>query len=106
MIASTAVRNAAGLAPAAGVTRSDRIRPRDAGISSNRHDSPLRSGRLPGGAGGYGEFDLLHRGIGPRQSAAGEHRQRDIVGGGKARHADVCTACAHRRDRKKPDAEC
>ena len=32
------------------MTSSDRISPRTAGISSNRHDRPLRSGRVPGGA--------------------------------------------------------
>ena len=38
-------------APGAGTAMSDRITPRSAGISAKRHDSPLRSARVPCGAG-------------------------------------------------------
>jgi len=52
MTSSINLRNASGSASRAGTTSTDRMRPRVDGISSNRHDSPVKSGGVPGGAFG------------------------------------------------------
>jgi len=51
-MSSITFRKADGSAPRAGTTSTDRIRPRTEGISSNRQDSPERSGWVPGAAFG------------------------------------------------------
>ena len=51
MISSIRLRNAAGSAPRAGTTSTDRMTPRADGISSKRHDNPVRSGACPAARG-------------------------------------------------------
>jgi len=50
MISSITLRKACGSAPRAGITSTDRINPREAGITSKRQDRPDRSGCVPAGA--------------------------------------------------------
>src|SRR6266566_2803793 len=71
---STSLRNA-GSPLVTGAHTSDRISPCDAGISFQRHDRPLRSGRVPG--------------------AAGEHRVRNVLRGCESGDTDVEPLFSH-----------
>ena len=49
---SITLRKASGSAPGAGIASTERMSPRVEGISSNRQESPDRSGWVPGSAFG------------------------------------------------------
>ena len=88
-ISSVSARKAAGSAPGAGSTISDRIRPCAARNSSK---AARQAGEIGPGAGrgrGHREIAALDRAVGPGEPAAGKHRIGQVLRRRIARHAHV-----------------
>ena len=106
MMCLTAARKADMRWMSAGSTSTERICPYCVGNCSKRQDRPDRSGRAPGGCARDAYFVTLHRRIRPRNSAAREHCDADIVRNGVPSDADIVAVSPDLSDGYHPYPQC